>query len=144
MAVVRAVIDTNLIVSYLLTQGETISRLIDHWEQGHFTYLISPAMLGELREIVYRLRLRQHMAVDPAVLLDLIEADAEIVPGELVLSGVCRDPKDDPFIACAVEGQAAYLVTGDTDLLDMTAYQGVTIIRVYDFVNLLDKLKDRI
>jgi hypothetical protein len=144
MAVVRAVIDTNLIVSYLLAQGETISDLIDHWEQGHFTYLISPAMLGELREIVYRLRLRQHMAVDPAVLLDLIEADAEIVPGELVLSGVCRDPKDDPFIACAVEGQAAYLVTGDTDLLDMTAYQGVTIIRVYDFVNLLDKLKDRI
>jgi hypothetical protein len=144
MAVVRAVIDTNLIVSYLLAQGETISDLIDHWEQGPFTYLISPAMLGELREIVYRLRLRQHMAVDPAVLLDLIEADAEIVPGELVLSGVCRDPKDDPFIACAVEGQAAYLVTGDTDLLDMTAYQGVTIIRVYDFVNLLDKLKDRI
>ena len=32
----------------------------------------------------------------------------------------------------------------DTDLLDMTAYQGVTIIRVYDFVNLLDKLKDRV
>ncbi len=142
MAVVRAVIDTNLIVSYLLAQGETISRLIDHWEQGHFIYLISPDMLGELREVVYRPRLRQHMAVDPAVLLDLIEADAEMVPGELVLSGVCRDPKDDPFIACAVEGNAAYLVTGDTDLLDMTAYQGVTMIRAYDFVSLLDKAMD--
>jgi putative PIN family toxin of toxin-antitoxin system len=136
--VIRAVIDTNLIVSYLLTQSETMSRLIDHWEQGHFAYLISPAMLNELREVVYRPRLRQHMRVDPAVLLDLIEADVEMVPGELVLSSVCRDPKDDRFIACAVEGQAVYLVTGDADLLDMVAYQRVTMIRAYDFVRLLD------
>ena len=137
---VRAVIDTNLIVSYLLTQGETMARLIDHWERGHFIYLTSPAILNELREVVYRPRLRQHMAVDPAVLLDLVEADAEMVPGELVLSGVCRDPKDEPFIACAVEGNAAYLVTGDADLLDMSAYQSVTMIQAYDFVNLLDNI----
>jgi uncharacterized protein len=136
--VIRAVIDTNLIVSYLLTQSETTSRLVGHWEQGHFAYLISPAMLNELREVVYRPRLRQHMSVDPAVLLDLVEADAEMVPGELILSGVCRDPKDDLFIACAVEGQAAYLVTGDADLLDMVAYQGVTMIRAHEFVRLLD------
>lgn len=135
---IRAVIDTNLIVSYLLTQSETTSRLIDHWEQGHFAYLVSPAMLSELRQVVYRPGLRQHMRVDPAVLLELIEADAEMVPGALVLSGACRDPKDDQFIACAVEGQAAYLVTGDADLLDMVAYAGVTMIRAYDFVRLLD------
>jgi uncharacterized protein len=136
--VIRAVIDTNLIVSYLLIQSETTSRLIDHWEQGYFVYLISPAMLNELREVIYRPRLRQHMPGDPAILLDLIKADAEMVPGELILSSVCRDPKDDLFIACAVEGRAAYLVTGDADLLDMMAYQGVTMIRAYDFVGLLD------
>lgn len=137
---IRAVLDTNLLISYLLTQGETMSRLIDHWEQGHFVYLLSPAMLHELREVVYRPRLRQHMTADPAVLLDLIEADAEIVPGAVRLSGVCRDPKDDLFIACAVEGEAAYLVTGDADLLDMAAYQGITMIRPYDFVLLLDEV----
>jgi putative PIN family toxin of toxin-antitoxin system len=136
---IRAVIDTNLLVSYLLTQSETTSRLIDHWEQGHFAYLISPAMLSELKEVVYRPRLRQHMRVNPAVLLDLIEADTELIPGELILSGVCRDPKDELFIACAIEGNAAYLVTGDTDLLDMGSYQGVTMIRAYDFVALLEQ-----
>jgi predicted nucleic acid-binding protein len=35
----RAVLDTNLLISYLLTQGETLSRIIDHWEQGHFVYV---------------------------------------------------------------------------------------------------------
>ena len=136
---IRAVIDTNLIVSYLLTQSETMSRLVDHWEQGHFVYLLSPAMLHELREVVYRPRLRQHMRVDPAVLLDLMETDTEMVAGDLALLGVCRDAKDEPFIACAVEGGAAFLVTGDADLLDMAARQDVTMIRAYDFVRLLDK-----
>lgn len=136
---IRAVLDTNLIISYLLTQSETMSRLIDHWEQGHFVYTISPVMLAELREVVYRPRLRRHMRVDPAVLLDVIESDAHLILGKLNLSGICRDPKDDPFIACAVEGQAAYLVTGDADLLDLASYQGVTMIRAYDFVELLDK-----
>jgi len=136
---IRAVLDTNLLVSYLLTQSATMSRLISHWEQGHFIYLISPTILAELKEVVYRPRLRRLMRVDPAVLLDVIEADAQLVPGKLKLTGVCRDPKDDPFIACAVEGQASYLVTGDDDLLSMGSYRGITMIRAYDFVELLDK-----
>lgn len=40
---IRAVIDTNLIVSYLLTQSATLSRLIDHWEQGHYGLMILPS-----------------------------------------------------------------------------------------------------
>lgn len=112
--------------------------MIDHWEQGHFVYLLSPTILHELREVVYRPRLRHQMRIDPAVLLDVIEADAEIIPGQLKLTGICRDAKDEPFIACAVEGNAKYLVTGDADLLDMVAYQDVVMIRVYDFVQWLD------
>ncbi len=41
----RAVLDTNLIVSYLRTQGHTISRIIDHWEKGNFVYIVSPALI---------------------------------------------------------------------------------------------------
>jgi uncharacterized protein len=137
--VIRAVLDTNLIVSYLLTQGETMSRLIAHWEQGRYVYLVSPQMVAELNEVVNRPRLRQYMRSDPAVLLELIEADAELTPGKLVLKDVCRDPKDDQFIACALEGEATYLVTGDADLLEMESYQGVIMIRAYDFAEMLDR-----
>ena len=80
------------------------------------------------------------MRIAPSILLELIEADAQMVPGKLDLSGVCRDPKDDPFVACAVEGKATYLVTGDADLLDMGVYHDVVILRAYDFVHLLDNL----
>jgi predicted nucleic acid-binding protein len=33
---IKAVIDTNVLVSYALTRGETLSRLIDHWETRIF------------------------------------------------------------------------------------------------------------
>jgi len=54
------------------------------------------------------------------------------------LSGVCRDPKDDHFVACAVEGKADYIVTTDKDLLVLGEYQGIKIIRPDKFVTILD------
>jgi putative PIN family toxin of toxin-antitoxin system len=44
------------------------------------------------------------------------------------INGVCRDPDDDKFIACAVSASANFIVTGDKDLLDMGKYRSVRII----------------
>ena len=137
---IRAVLDTNLPISYLLSQGATLSRIFDHWEQGNFIYLVSPAIVQELKDVIERPRLRQHMAADPQVLVELIENDAEHTSGRLALTGICRDPKDDIFIACAVEGDAHYIVSGDADLLDLSTYQDIQIIRPKTFVELLDAL----
>jgi hypothetical protein len=138
----RVVLDTNIVVSYLLTQGKTLSRIIDHWEQGSFVVLISPAMLAELKDVLPRPRLRRTMSADPKALLEVLEHDAEQVPGELVLSGVCRDPKDDIFIACAVEGRADVLVSGDDDLLVLDNYQGVQMMSPASFVLLLEQQEE--
>lgn len=137
---IRAVLDTNLLVSYLLTNGETLSRIITHWEEGRFVYLQSPQILTELVDVLNRPRLRQYLTANPQILIDLIVTDAEFVKGELVLPGVCRDPKDDEFIACAIEGNANYIVTGDRDLLDLVCYQTVQMVRAWDFLALLEGL----
>lgn len=140
---IKAVIDTNVLVSYALTKGETLSRLIDHWERETFVYLTSPPIIEELKEVLKRPHLRRKMAADPQPLIDLVEADTELTPGKLVLEGVCRDPKDEIFIACAVEGKADYIVTGDEDLLDAGEYQGVKIIQPGEFVAMLDALEEQ-
>lgn len=137
---IRAVLDTNLLVSYLLTNGDTISRLMMHWEEGHFVFLQSPQMRDELIDVLNRPRLRQYLKADSQILIDLIEADTEFVRGNLALPGACRDPKDDKFIACAIEGNADYIVTGDKDLLDLGFYQHVQIVRAWDFLRLLEAL----
>jgi putative PIN family toxin of toxin-antitoxin system len=140
----RVVIDTNLLVSYALAKGEILSRLIDHWERGTFVYLTSPPIVEELKEVLQRPYLRAKMAADPQPLIDIVEADTEQMPGELSLKGICRDPKDDIFISCAVEGNADYIVTGDKDLLDLGEYQGVKIIRAREFVIVLDAFEQKL
>ena len=138
---VRAVIDTNLLVSYALTKGQTLSRLVDHWRRGSFIYLASPLMIEELQEVLRRPYLRAKMIANPQPLLDVVEVDTERIPGQLVLEDVCRDPKDAMFIACAVEGEADFIVSWDKDLLDLGEYQGIKIIRAEAFVAILDTLE---
>jgi putative PIN family toxin of toxin-antitoxin system len=138
----RVVLDTNILVSYILTQGKTLSRIIDHWERGSFVVLTSPALLAELKDVLQRPRLRPYMSADPQVLLHVLEHDAHQVPGELILTGVCRDSKDDIFIACAVEGGANFLVSGDDDLLVLDNYQGIQMVSPSTFLQLLDQLEE--
>jgi predicted nucleic acid-binding protein len=49
-----------------------------------------------------------------------------VVTGKL--SGVCRDPKDDFILECAVTGNADRIVTGDKDLLSLDPYGPIRIL----------------
>ena len=53
---------------------------------------------------------------------------AVLTPGQLVVSAVPEDPDGDVLIACALEGQAQYLVTGDQHLLGLGRYEGIQIV----------------
>ncbi len=57
-----------------------------------------------------------------------IERFTLTIPGKLTLSGACRDPKDDKFLACSVEGEAHYLISSDRDLLEMKRFQDIAIL----------------
>ncbi|MFN2244074.1 MAG: putative toxin-antitoxin system toxin component, PIN family, partial [Anaerolineae bacterium] len=45
-----------------------------------------------------------------------------------------RDPKDDKFVACALVGDANYLITEDKDLLVLQVVRDVRIMTPYDFL----------
>jgi uncharacterized protein len=40
----------------------------------------------------------------------------------------CRDPRDDKFFELAVDGKAAWIVTGDKDLLELSPFQTTSIL----------------
>jgi predicted nucleic acid-binding protein len=52
------------------------------------------------------------------------------------VEGVCRDPHDDKYLAAAVNSGAAFLVSGDRDLLDLKRYQRVEIVTPQEFIEL--------
>ena len=47
---------------------------------------------------------------------------------------VCRDPKDDKYLALALAAKAKVIVTGDLDLLVLHPFQGIPILKSSDFL----------
>jgi putative PIN family toxin of toxin-antitoxin system len=46
----------------------------------------------------------------------------------------CRDPRDDKFLEVAVHGRADLIVTGDTDLLALHPFRGISILTPAEYV----------
>jgi predicted nucleic acid-binding protein len=51
-----------------------------------------------------------------------------------------RDPDDDKFLECAVDGQADYIVTADNDLLSLGEIENIPIVDVPIFWRTLTEL----
>ncbi len=96
--------------------------------------LISEDTLAELFSVLRREKFRPYIPQDRA--MEYVEWYAGISETVLVTQHVtaCRDPKDDKFLALAVTTRADCLITGDSDLLDMIAYDGIPIYRATDFL----------
>jgi len=134
----RVVIDTSSLVSYLLTSGELMRRVVAHWRANGFVVLSSPATRAELAAVLSRPPIQRLAVVSLDPLIQGLDRYTWHVPGDLDLTGACRDPKDDKLLACAVEGNAHYLVSSDKDLSDMKFHRGVAIVNPGQFLLALE------
>jgi hypothetical protein len=66
-----------------------------------------------------------------------IETDAMAVPGTTKVTVITDDPDDNMFLACAVEGQADFIVSGDPHLLSLSRFRGIPIATVREFLERL-------
>ena len=136
----RAVLDTNVLVSGLLGPKGPPRQILDAWLKGRYKLVLSLYLVDELAHVLSYPRIVERVRLTPeeleAVLAALL-SQAELTPGKLQLPGVTRDPKDDPVVACAVEGQADYIVSGDQDLLALGEYEGIQVITPRRFVETL-------
>jgi putative PIN family toxin of toxin-antitoxin system len=136
----RAVLDTNVLVSGLLSDHSPPRQLVDAWLDGRYVLVTSLYQVAELNHVLSYPRIANRLRLTDAdvdLILAALLSQGEVVAGALQLPGVTRDPKDDPLVACAVEGGAAYLVSGDGDLLDLDEYEGVRVVPPGEFVEIL-------
>lgn len=135
----RVVLDTNLLVSYLLSHRPPIADLIDiHLARGDFALLTSVVLLEELDRVLQYPKLCRYYDDDTRLrFVALIAALSEMVNLPQSIPHICRDPDDDWFIACAVVGAADAIVSGDRDLLDLGHVGDIPIISARQFAELL-------
>ncbi len=137
----RAVLDANVYVSAALHSGGTPGRIVESFlRKAVFEIVLSPSIVEEvLRALTYP-KVRKLIRGDlrPELWFEDILLLADLVAGELVLPGLCEDPDDDKYIAAAIEGNAAFVVTGDSQLLVLAEHEGVRILTPRAFLDLLD------
>ena len=136
----RAVLDTNVVVSALIRPGGPPGRILDRLVDGDFVLVLSPAMLDELGRTVRQPGVRKYVRLSDDELdsrLAQLETLADPVEGTLALTVALRDPDDLMVLVTAVEGRADYIVTGDADLLTLGACEGVAIVTPREFLERL-------
>jgi uncharacterized protein len=130
----RIVLDTNLFVSALLVPSGIPAQIIDAWRRQAFTLVISPPIIDEIKLTLTYPRIRRKYAVtdqDVQDLTKLLETEAWLVTGDCDLSGsLPADPKDEIILACALEGEADIIVSGDQHLLNLGKFKGIEIVTV--------------
>lgn len=136
----RAVVDANVYVSaYVRPEGPPGLIIERFLRDTAFEIVLSTEIVEEvLRALAYpKIRKAVRTKVEPELWFEDIVVLAQLVPGEYKVSGVSDDPDDDKYIATAIEGRAAFVVSGDPDLLDVMEHQGVRIITPRGFLDLL-------
>lgn len=132
---IRAVLDTNVLVSALLFGGR-LSALRDAWQRGRVRLVLCRETVDEfLRVLAYpKFRLAERE------ITFLVETEVIPFADVVDISGRegahCRDPEDDKFIHCALAGRCRYLVSGDEDLLSLGKVGTVRIVRPEEFLAL--------
>jgi putative PIN family toxin of toxin-antitoxin system len=126
----RAVADTNIVVSGLLWQGAP-RRVLDLARAGDIELFTSPALLLELEEVLLRAKFSRRLdaaGVSPKDLLLGYAALATVITPSPIEPAVKADPDDDEVLACAVAVHANAVISGDRHLLTLGEFQSIPVL----------------
>jgi uncharacterized protein len=130
---VRVVFDTNVLVSAMGWTGAP-KACLDLARNGQVDGLTCLEILDELARVLeIKLGFDSRESVDAVT--EMI-GFLHVVPVTGRLHGLVRDTGDDMVVECALVGGASYVVTGDRDLLVLSDYEGIRMIRPVDFIAL--------
>jgi putative PIN family toxin of toxin-antitoxin system len=126
------VIDTNVLISAgLLPQSKTAQVLA--LAVAHFVIAQNQDTWHELETRIARPKFDRYFG-DSGRLRHLVKIAQSIQGFEVrAAASVSRDKTDDKFIALAIDSGASILISGDPDLKEVQAYEGIEILSPAQF-----------
>ncbi|MCP4577566.1 MAG: putative toxin-antitoxin system toxin component, PIN family, partial [Deltaproteobacteria bacterium] len=95
----KAVVDTNIFVSSLLSRKGRPAEILNLWRDALFILVTSPSIISEIKSVLQRSAIKKKYRISSELidkLILLLEKDALLVPGLSNVSGaVPEDPSDE-------------------------------------------------
>ena len=132
----RAVIDTGVLVSALIRRQGTTGDVLRALRDGRFTAIYSTDILVEMIDVLGRPTFRQKYHIEPddiTAIINLLRLRGEVVTPTRKVTA-CRDPKDDKFLEAALATETDCIISGDADLLTLTPFENIPILRAAEFL----------
>lgn len=132
-----AVIDTNLFVSGLFGQNTTTTQLQELWIQQEFQLGTSIEIMKEVSRVLQYPRIRKHLTGNDDLIrrfFRLVFRKALVAEDRFETDRIVDDPTDNKFLACALELEADYIVSGDNHLLSLKHFHGIQIVDAASFI----------
>lgn len=126
----RVVLDTNVLIAAFITRG-VCSDLLEYCIRQH-EIILSEFILDEFRRHLLHKFNYGRADVDEAV--ELLRQKARVVVPVPPAQPVCRDVDDDMILGTAIAGDAACIITGDQDLLVLSRFGSIRILRPAEFL----------
>ncbi|RPH79707.1 MAG: putative toxin-antitoxin system toxin component, PIN family [Nitrospiraceae bacterium] len=137
----RVVLDTNILVSGLMSLTSPPARILDAVRTGQIVAVMSEITLAELEHVLSRPAVRRyfsHAAITPDVFLADLRLHADLVIPVPTTTAI-RDEGDRPFLdLMTTTPPPQYFITGDKDF-EAAHYSGVPVISSAEFARLLTR-----
>ena len=142
----RAVLDTNVIVSGVISKKGPPAQLMVAWAEHVFNLVTSDAIISEIQRVLSEPRLKNVFNITDERIVELVEAlreDSILVAGAVhdIQGAVPSDPSDEIFLAAGLDGNADVVVSGDKDLLGIESFRGIVILTPRQFLDRLESDK---
>ncbi len=118
----RTVLDTNIIASGTISSSGPPYEVLEAWRDRKFTLVSSTIILKEVERVFQYPRIKEPYHLDTKTIkaiLARLNKYSVATQGKLKVSEIKDDPTDNIFLACAKEGTADFIVTGDDHLLEI-------------------------
>lgn len=142
----RAVIDTNVLISGFISRESYPAKLVDGWIEKRFEPVVSEEIIKEYREVFARDRFSALGSVEERLkLLGTLLSFEHVVlvnPQERICM-VKDDPRDDIFLECAAAGECEFIISGDQHLLKLKQYKNIKVITAKEFIELLKASEEK-
>ena len=142
----NVVLDTNVLVSALLSRSGSPAEIVRRWEAGQFEVLLSPVLLLEVERALRYPRVADRLSWSEETrqaFLRRLGAVAVLVDPDFQLEILAENPDDNRVVECALTGGAAFIITGDQHLLGLEEYAGIVILSPAGFLAFLDQEANR-